>query len=71
MLGARKLGAWSLRAGIDAYAKGHHAKALRYWLFASRADSQDANLYIGELYERGRASSPVPSTRPPGIAAPP
>ncbi len=62
MLGARKkLGAWSLRAGLDAYAKGHHAKAMRYWLFASRADAQDANLYIGELYERGEGvlASPV------------
>ncbi len=62
MLGARKkLGGRSLRAGLDAYAKGHHAKAMRYWLFASRADAQDANLYIGELYERGEGvlASPV------------
>ena len=56
----QKLGAWSLRAGLDAYANGHYAKAMRSWLFASRLGVQDADLYIGELYERGEGVLPSP-----------
>ena len=61
MLGADETGRLVRRAGLDAYAKGQYAKAMRFWLFASRAGAQDANLYIGELYERGEGvlSSPV------------
>ena len=60
-LGARhKLGARFLRAGLDAYANGHYAKAMRSWLLASRCGVQDASLYIGELYERGEGVLPSP-----------
>ncbi len=56
----QKLGAWSLRAGLDSYGKRHYAKALRSWLLASRCGVQDGNLYIGELYERGEGVLPSP-----------
>jgi hypothetical protein len=48
-----KIGVWALRAGIAAYARHDLVKALRYWRLASRAEALDANLHIGEIYERG------------------
>src|SRR5271165_6403837 len=61
MLPMHGLGSFALGAGAKAHSRGEFNKALRYWRFASRAGLRQADLQIGELYEKGRGvhSSPV------------